>query len=407
MQEHEQLTEPRKLSKLAVGSVLTPFSYPFFGFFIAAVQLGSTRPPGAVLERLFLSTILLSPLVGIVMSVIAWNRINRSKGALCGKGLAAVGFQANLLMHLGLWILPTLASCGDPLDKWIMPPLALILVAAVVGLAHSVTAFLDVRHSEEDMSGKRSALAGITASGLAIIACFAVFLAFPYVKETHRDSACKVYLKQLGLVLSLYAYENEEKFPPIDDTKNNFIFEGNMVYPEYLTDASILICTRSPDYQEKISRLEGNPACITDDSYIYLGWFVTSDAEVEDFFNAYDRLTPEDYGKDILDPEKGSVLFPALKGELVLRWREQDVKAAEEKLKTMLGSEVDLSEIPIMWERPYTDIKRFNHEPPGGHVLYLDGHVEFIEYGEKFPMTETMARLLEERPREPIPGCEE
>ena len=42
----------------------------------------------------------------------------------------------------------------------------------------------------------------------------------------------------------------------------------------------------------------------------------------------------------------------------------------------------------------------------GGNVIYMDGHLEYIEYPGKFPMTETMARLLDERPREPIPHCE-
>jgi prepilin-type processing-associated H-X9-DG protein len=35
------------------------------------------------------------------------------------------------------------------------------------------------------------------------------------------------------------------------------------------------------------------------------------------------------------------------------------------------------------------------HEPPSGNVLYLDGHIEWIQWGEKWPMTpEAMDVLL-------------
>ena len=36
----------------------------------------------------------------------------------------------------------------------------------------------------------------------------------------------------------------------------------------------------------------------------------------------------------------------------------------------------------------------FNHIPGGCNVLYMDGHVEFIRYPGKFPVTTLMARFL-------------
>ena len=52
------------------------------------------------------------------------------------------------------------------------------------------------------------------------------------------------------------------------------------------------------------------------------------------------------------------------------------------------------SKMPIMIERPN------HHVPPGGNVLYIYGHVEFIPYPGKWPMTETTIGTLEslERP---------
>ncbi|RJP74891.1 MAG: hypothetical protein C4532_01410 [Candidatus Abyssobacteria bacterium SURF_17] len=402
MEEQDRSAEPRKLSQLAVGSILMPLACIFLLLSGEVLSIPDFVPVWPCLVIL-----LLLPLAGLVMSVLAWSKINKSEGALRGKGLAAVGFVANLIIYLGLWILPTLASGGYTDHEWAIPPLALIAAGAAIGLACSVHSLLNVLHAKEKTLRKRYALVGVTLSALTILACLGVMMALAHVTQSHRTNSCLIQLKQLGLILDLYATENEGELPPVDDTKNNFTFEGSLIYPEYLTDASILVCTRSTDYQTRISRLQGKPDCITDDSYIYVGCFITSDAEAEEFFRAYDRLAPQDNGKDILDPEDSSVLFRKLRGRLAPRWREQDAKAAEERIKTLLGSDAPPSEIPIMWERPYTDVKRFNHERPGGYVLYLDGSVDFVEYGEKFPMTETMARLLDERPRAPIPDCEE
>ena len=38
-------------------------------------------------------------------------------------------------------------------------------------------------------------------------------------------------------------------------------------------------------------------------------------------------------------------------------------------------------------------VRDFNHVPGGGNVLYMDGHVEFIKYPGKFPMTPCMANM--------------
>jgi prepilin-type processing-associated H-X9-DG protein len=243
--------------------------------------------------------------------------------------------------------------------------------------------------------------------------------AYLKARESARRSACVVNLKQIGSALYTYSKENDGKYPPVNITKNNFILKSGSLYPKYLVDASLFGCPSDPDIDPNASfRLLStvhhpgfsagavHPDCITDKNYVYLGWVVMSDEEAEAFFEAYDMLSPEDYDKDITVPEgrgneKGPVLhrFSADVDELIIF-----------KRMFMWSGPATSSLIPIMWEKPSTDPKNFTHKPPGkpgGNVLYLDGHVEFVRYGEKFPMTETMARLLEERPREPIPDCEE
>jgi prepilin-type processing-associated H-X9-DG protein len=47
------------------------------------------------------------------------------------------------------------------------------------------------------------------------------------------------------------------------------------------------------------------------------------------------------------------------------------------------------SSVPVMWDyvAGNRDVSRFNHVPGGANVLYMDGHVEFIRYPGKFPVT--------------------
>jgi prepilin-type processing-associated H-X9-DG protein len=52
---------------------------------------------------------------------------------------------------------------------------------------------------------------------------------------------------------------------------------------------------------------------------------------------------------------------------------------------------------PIMWDtvnRVGSGTPSFVHRDPDGlNVLYMDGHVEFVTYPEKFPATENFASM--------------
>jgi hypothetical protein len=243
---------------------------------------------------------------------------------------------------------------------------------------------------------------------LVIVAIFGILAAIllPALAEPRYSitpPTCFKFMRQLGLAMELYSAENAGRLPPIDGTKNNFIFESNLLHPEYLMDPMLAHCPQHPDFDPtgnfRLSSghpIDGTPKghehpdCITDISYIYLGWAVTNDDEAEAFFKAYNKLSPESYDKIIILPEG------------------KDDDGAKEIRR--LEASAAQAQIPVIWDRPYTNPKFFGHQygdVSGGNVLYLDGHMDYIGYGEKFPMTETMARLLEERPREPIAHCEE
>lgn len=37
--------------------------------------------------------------------------------------------------------------------------------------------------------------------------------------------------------------------------------------------------------------------------------------------------------------------------------------------------------------------QEFNHQPGGSNVVYLDGHVEFVKYPDRWPVNQLMATL--------------
>ncbi|MBI5115269.1 hypothetical protein HZA56_02245 [Candidatus Poribacteria bacterium] len=239
---------------------------------------------------------------------------------------------------------------------------------------------------------------------LLVVGVLAVFVFVPlhprYRKASLKRVACANNLYQMGMVLKLYATENNGRFPFIDATKNNFSFEASAIFPEYLTDHMIVACPASPNWDAKTnSRLRANvfhpdsavgavhPDCFVDMGYCYLGWVVTSDEEADVFLAAYDRLSPEKYDNDVVVAEgRGNG-----GGNVIHRIQSDSARVLNDVSKSN-------HDIPVIWDNP----RQINHEQIGGNVLYLDGHVEFIAYPGKFPMTETMARLLEERPRAPI-----
>jgi prepilin-type processing-associated H-X9-DG protein len=50
-----------------------------------------------------------------------------------------------------------------------------------------------------------------------------------------------------------------------------------------------------------------------------------------------------------------------------------------------------MSEVPVLWEAP----SPHPEGPIGGFVLFQDGHVEWLRYPSKFPMTEAFMTRLE------------
>ncbi|HIJ65048.1 MAG TPA: hypothetical protein HPP77_03785 [Candidatus Hydrogenedentes bacterium] len=207
-------------------------------------------------------------------------------------------------------------------------------------------------------------------------------------QEAAQRASCASNLKQFGVIFKMYANENDNYFPPLAAKPGLFLFEPGLVWPEYMTDTGILICPDDPDVS---SGWIPGPGMIQDESYYYLSHVLTNEEQGLAFLDTYRRYMQEGlpFEGDIEAPpgkgSYGSGHFYALREGVEREFAPSDAPSRPYDTQ---------STVPIMFDR------RGNHGATGGNVLYMDGRVEFIPMGQKFPMTETFHSALEQLERD-------
>jgi len=275
---------------------------------------------------------------------------------------------------------------------------------------------------------------------IAIIGILAAILlpALARAREAARRASCANNLKQMGLVFKMYANEADGLFPPIrrfscdQDGSNygpygggNYLVPcGQAIYPEYLTDVMVLGCPSDSDYHwlaEGRFNQDGDPdkpilPCrMGGHSYFYYAWVLVDSVLWVDGvdlnehpFDYFQNVIPgvrtglyqidrkvDDWGKrggspDFFDQDMVS-------GDTTLfRLREGIERFFITDVTNPAASAIAQSDIPVMYDEVnYRKPQNMNHVGAGGNVLYMDGHVAFLKYPSKSPMSVGFAKLLE------------
>ena len=241
--------------------------------------------------------------------------------------------------------------------------------------------------------------------------------------------------------------------PGEEDSSFAFFWNPDQVFPEYLSDMKVTVCPSDAGASEEdlihpdtgLMYVTQHCLSIPDNgiledwialgtSYTYFGWLIDKGDDKADWLEpdftpgpdpgdqapsavqvtalfgsvlcwATDLITlcPVNYDSyGVLDGDiepstsfftmsNPNVTLGNANGNIVFRLREGIERFLITDINNPGASAKAQTEIATMWDQTSTLVSGYNHVPGGSNVLYLDGHVEFIRYPGKFPVSKALA----------------
>jgi len=187
-----------------------------------------------------------------------------------------------------------------------------------------------------------------------------------------RGASANIMMHPLGLTFQFYANEDPNgAYPPCAPYEDLWVFDVEAMYPEYLSDLSLLVSPALPNGEALQAELEAmkrsgtfdweRVARIAAESYVYLGWAVADPAEIPELMAL--RGPAGTFDSDLVSADGKIHRLADDAGRHFVEDGDFYVYAIKAS-----------SNIPVLYESNAI-AQRF--EPFGANVMYLDGHVEF------------------------------
>jgi len=274
---------------------------------------------------------------------------------------------------------------------------------------------------------------------IAVIGVLAAILlpALARAREAARRASCQSNLKQMGLVFAMFTNESVGEMYPhthiwTEDglgapeggsgqlpctarysEKFQQIPDGPSIFPEYLTDVAIWRCPSDKDgndwfdgrFNINDDPSQGWDVCdFQNKSYIYYNQYWSDELVFVD----PNRVNAGDFDTSVggdFDPAFRAAMKNYILTDIQTDWgvngdnsftrrpvgealllRQGFERFVITDINDPAASAASASEVFVMWDDAEIP-NNVNHLPGGGNVLYLDGHVEFIKYPGKSPIS--------------------
>jgi hypothetical protein len=215
-----------------------------------------------------------------------------------------------------------------------------------------------------------------------------VYLAFLNLRSEYSADLAVYKLNQIGAAFKMYANDNRgEKFPPLAPYEDLWIFDASVLYPEYLSDLSLLVSPNIPNSDELISELKHmeaenafdweRVARITAQSYSYVGWATRGPEEFTKLSEERRLMASNEYDMDM---EIAGDQYPFFRiRESIERFLVTDQNRPNTPMKNQdppSPSTEAQSDVIVLFET--SNVKKQNRNQ-GITALYLDGHTRIFE----------------------------